>query len=123
MSPVKRFRPITQEIFVLYYGIKDGRTPLPAKLTAFFALAYLLSPFDLIPDFIPLAGYLDDLIIVPFLLHVAFRLLPVEVKESGWIKTRKHVVKLRIAFLILLLLLIALLAGVFFLIRSIVHHL
>ena len=62
-----------QEIFVLYFGIRDPRTPFHAKLIAWAALAYLLSPIDLIPDFIPVAGYLDDLVIVPLLLHAAFR--------------------------------------------------
>lgn len=105
------------ELFVLYYGVRDVRTPLYARLVAFFALAYLISPIDLIPDFIPVAGYLDDLIIVPLLLHIAFRLLPEAVKESGWIKARKHIVQLRIALAVLLLLVVGLLTGIFFLIK------
>ena len=112
-----------QEIFVLYYGVRDSRTPWYAKLTAFLALVYLISPFDLIPDFIPVAGYLDDLLIVPLILHLAYRLLPPGVKESGWEKARKHILRLRIAFFVLLLLVIGLLTGIFFLMRSILHSL
>ncbi|MHA4809713.1 YkvA family protein [Flavitalea flava] len=113
---------LRREIFVLYFGIQDARTPAYAKLTAFLALAYLLSPIDLIPDFIPFIGYLDDLIIVPFLLHIAFRLLPGEVKEAGWAKVRQHRVKVQIVLFILLLLVIGLLVGIYFLVSSFFHH-
>lgn len=113
---------LKEEIFVLYFGIRDSRTPWPVKFTAFLALAYLVSPIDLIPDFIPIAGFVDDLIIVPFLLHVAFRLLPFEVKESGWVKARRHMTRIRIMMVILLLLMIALLAGIYFLISSFFHQ-
>jgi uncharacterized membrane protein YkvA (DUF1232 family) len=119
----RNFWSFKQELFVLYFAIKDNRTPLLAKFIAFFALVYLISPVDLIPDFIPVAGYLDDLVIVPLLLHIAFRLLPAEVKASGWEKARKQMVKLRIAFTILLILVVGVLATIFFLIRSFLHHL
>ncbi|MBU4501072.1 MAG: DUF1232 domain-containing protein [Nanoarchaeota archaeon] len=56
--------------------LKDSRTP---KLTKFFlglAVAYALNPIDLIPDFIPVVGYLDDLIIIPVLIFIAMKLIP-----------------------------------------------
>ena len=112
-----------REIFILYYSIRDSRTPWYAKLTAFFALAYLISPIDLIPDFIPIAGYLDDLVIVPLLLHIAYTLLPAAVQETGRVKAWKHIVRLRIAFFIFLLFVIGLLVGIFFLMERIFHHL
>jgi uncharacterized membrane protein YkvA (DUF1232 family) len=112
-----------QEIFVLYFAIKDDRTPFLAKFFAFFSLAYLISPIDLIPDFIPVVGYLDDLVIVPLLLHIAFRLLPADVKASCWEKARMHIRKLQIVFIILLILIASFLAGIFFLLRSFFHHL
>jgi len=112
-----------QEIFVLYYSIKDSRTPLLPKLISFFALLYLISPIDLIPDFIPVVGYVDDIVIAPLLLHVAFRLLPTDVKASGMEKARKHIVGLRIAFIIIIVILVAILVGIFFLLNTALHHL
>ena len=53
--------------------VKSDETPLSAKLLLFAAVAYFLWPFDLIPDFIPVIGYLDDLVIVPTLIWLAFR--------------------------------------------------
>jgi len=76
LRSIEMIDDVRQEVFVLYYAIRDDRTPLYSKLPAFFSLVYLLSPIDLIPDFIPLFGYLDDLIIVPLLFHISFRLLP-----------------------------------------------
>lgn len=112
-----------QELFVLYFAIKDDRTPFLAKFIAFFSLAYLISPIDLIPDFIPIAGYLDDLVIVPLLLHIAFRLLPADVKASAWEKARVHMIKLQIALIILLILIVSLLFAIFSLLKSFLHHL
>ncbi|HNW10123.1 MAG TPA: YkvA family protein [Candidatus Rifleibacterium sp.] len=54
-------------------------TPLKAKILLFLAIVYFLSPIDLIPDFIPVIGYLDDLIIVPTLIWLAFR----EIEKSA----------------------------------------
>src|SRR5712664_291642 len=93
---LKRHWSFLQEIFVLFFAIRDLRTPLYAKLTAFFALLYLVSPLDFIPDFIPVAGYLDDLVIVPLLLHISFRLLPAPVREESWIKAGKQAARIRI---------------------------
>lgn len=119
---LKRHWSFKEEIFVLYFAIRDHRTPYYARLMALLALVYLLSPFDLIPDFIPLAGYLDDLIIVPLVLHISFRVLPATVKEAGRIKAERQMVRLRIILFGLFLLAIGLLAAIFFAIRSIFTH-
>jgi uncharacterized membrane protein YkvA (DUF1232 family) len=58
---------------------KHPQTPLLAKILLWLAVAYLLMPFDLIPDFLPVIGQLDDLIIVPLLLYCALKLTPSEV--------------------------------------------
>lgn len=62
------------------YG--DPRTPWTARVLLWLAIGYTLLPVDLIPDFIPVVGHLDDLIIVPALLLIALRLIPAEVKQE-----------------------------------------
>jgi uncharacterized membrane protein YkvA (DUF1232 family) len=116
---LRKYRPgRVREIFILYYGIRDARTPWLAKAVALAAMVYLISPFDLVPDFIPVAGYLDDLIIVPLLLHLAYRFLPAEVKASGEKKAAKHMVALRIALLAIILLFAALVVGIYYWMKS-----
>jgi uncharacterized membrane protein YkvA (DUF1232 family) len=109
------------ELFVLYYAVKDNRTPLYAKLVALAAIIYLVSPVDLIPDFIPVAGYLDDLVIVPLLLHAAFSVLPSEVKNSGWEQAKKHMVFLRVLLVTITVVLVVLMAGIFILVKQLFH--
>lgn len=67
---------IRRDAVVLYIAARDPRTPWLAKLVAASVAAYALSPIDLIPDFIPVIGYLDDLIIVPLGIMLAVRLIP-----------------------------------------------
>ena len=62
--------------------LKDDRTPKIAKLFLGLAIGYLLLPFDIIPDFIPVIGHLDDLIIVPALVVIALKMVPKEVIED-----------------------------------------
>jgi uncharacterized membrane protein YkvA (DUF1232 family) len=69
-------RSIKDDVVALYIAAKDPRTPLSAKLVSVTVVAYALSPIDLIPDFIPIIGYLDDLIIVPLGILLAIRLIP-----------------------------------------------
>lgn len=63
-------------IFVLFLAYKDPRVPWYAKLLAALVVAYAFSPIDLIPDFIPILGYLDDLIIVPLGIALALKMIP-----------------------------------------------
>ena len=74
-----RARALKNEALAVYLAAKDPRTPWYAKLIAFVTIAYAFSPIDLIPDFIPILGYLDDLFIVPAGIALAIRLIPVEV--------------------------------------------
>ncbi len=76
-------RQIKREIAVYRLVLADARTPLPAKIVLGAALGYLLLPFDLIPDFIPVLGQLDDLLIVPGLVWLALRLIPRAVVEDA----------------------------------------
>ncbi len=74
-----RARALKQEAFAIYIAARDPRTPWYAKALVFFVVAHTFSPIDLIPDFIPVLGYLDDLIITPGGLWLAVRLIPPEV--------------------------------------------
>lgn len=58
------------------------QTPWLAKALLWLALGYLVLPFDLIPDFIPVIGQLDELVIIPFLLYLALKLIPVSVRQT-----------------------------------------
>ncbi len=69
-------RAIKRDVVALWIAARDGRTPTAAKVTAAAVAAYALSPIDLIPDFIPVLGYLDDLMIVPLGIMLAVRLVP-----------------------------------------------
>lgn len=74
-----RARALKDEAFAVYLAAKDPRTPWYAKALIFFVVAHTFSPIDLIPDFIPILGYLDDLIITPGGLWLAVRMIPPEV--------------------------------------------
>lgn len=67
---------LKDEVVALYVAARDGRTPLFAKIVAGATAAYALSPIDLVPDFIPVVGLIDDLILVPAGIWLAVRLVP-----------------------------------------------
>lgn len=69
-------RAIKRDVVALWIAARDPRTPMVAKIVAGVIAAYALSPIDLIPDFIPVLGYLDDIIIVPLGILLAVRLIP-----------------------------------------------
>ena len=69
-------RLLKRDVLALWIAARDSRTPWHAKLAAGAVAAYALSPIDLIPDFIPVFGYLDDLIIVPLGILLVVRLIP-----------------------------------------------
>jgi uncharacterized membrane protein YkvA (DUF1232 family) len=76
-------RALKNEAHAVYLAAKDPRTPWYAKALIFFVVAHTFSPIDLIPDFIPVLGYLDDLIITPGGLWLAVKLIPPEVLEEA----------------------------------------
>jgi uncharacterized membrane protein YkvA (DUF1232 family) len=74
-----RAQVLKRDTLALSFAARDPRTPWYAKLLVGAVVAYALSPIDLIPDFIPVLGYLDDLVIVPLGIAAAVRLVPAEV--------------------------------------------
>jgi uncharacterized membrane protein YkvA (DUF1232 family) len=78
----KRANALKRETYALYLAYNDPRVPWYAKVVCACTVGYALSPIDLIPDFIPVLGYLDDLIIVPAGLTLAIKLIPEEVMSE-----------------------------------------
>lgn len=76
-------KELSRNIITLMFASRDPATPLLPKLLAIITVAYALSPIDLIPDFIPVIGYLDDLIIVPVGIWLCLRLIPHAVIDNN----------------------------------------
>lgn len=75
-------RRIKRDAVMLWFAQRHRDTPIIAKALCVFTVAYALSPIDLIPDFIPVLGYLDEALLLPSLIWLAVRLLPVHVIEQ-----------------------------------------
>ena len=75
-------KTIKRDALALFLAARDSRTPWYAKVTAGLVAAYALSPIDLIPDFIPVVGYLDDLVIVPLGIWIVVKLVPVDLMRE-----------------------------------------
>jgi len=75
-------RSIKRDVIALWLAARDPRVPWYAKAVAAIVAAYALSPIDLIPDFIPVLGYLDDLILVPLGIMAAVKLIPPDVMRD-----------------------------------------
>lgn len=79
----QRARQLKTETYALYLAYRDPRTPWVARIFAAVVVGYAFSPIDLIPDFIPVLGYLDDLVLVPFGIWLALKMIPPEVMAES----------------------------------------
>ncbi len=79
----QKARELKADARVLLLAYKDPRTPLSAKILIGITVGYLLSPIDLIPDFIPVLGLLDDLVVVPALIALSIKLIPKNVLQDA----------------------------------------
>ncbi|MBM4313226.1 MAG: DUF1232 domain-containing protein [Deltaproteobacteria bacterium] len=75
----ERVRALRKETFALYLACRHPRVPWYAKVLALIVVGYALSPIDLIPDFIPILGYLDDMVLIPLGIAMVIRMIPAEV--------------------------------------------
>ena len=82
MSPRRWARSLKQQLLVLWFAVRHPGTPWFAKALAAAVVVYAFSPIDLIPDFIPVLGYLDDVILVPIGIWCVLRLLPENVRTE-----------------------------------------
>ncbi|MGB9978778.1 YkvA family protein [Methanobacterium sp.] len=95
------------ETYALYLAYKDPRVPLHIKITILLVIAYLLSPIDLIPDFIPIIGYLDDFLLITVGIPILLKMVPKEImdehRESAKTKFSEGMPKSRFVALIIVL--------------------
>jgi len=82
----QRAHQLKSETYALYLAYRDRRTPWYARLFAALVVGYAFSPIDLIPDFIPILGYLDDLMLVPLGMPLALKMIPPDV----WAESRER---------------------------------
>jgi len=78
-----RAHQLKTDVYALYLAYKDPRTPWYGRLFAALVVAYAFSPIDLIPDPIPVLGYLDDLVLVPLGVYIALRMIPPQVMADS----------------------------------------
>ena len=83
MGLKERAKKLKTDIPAIFLALKDKETPMVAKVFAGITVAYALSPIDLIPDFIPVLGYLDDVLLLPMLVALTMKLIPKEVLERN----------------------------------------
>lgn len=94
-------RVLKQDGLLLWFALRHPGTPWVVKLLAFVVVAYALSPIDLVPDFIPVLGLLDEALLLPGLIWLAVRLLPATVREEcraraqAWIQEKRIKPRLR----------------------------
>ena len=81
MTLKERAASLKKDIPAVFLALKAKETPILAKIVAFLTVAYALSPVDLVPDFIPVLGYLDDVLILPALVALTVKLIPKDVFE------------------------------------------
>lgn len=82
MNLTQRAKKLKRDIPAVFLALRHPGTPFAAKILAALTVAYALSPVDLIPDFIPVLGYLDDVLLLPALVALTVRLIPPEVMEE-----------------------------------------
>ena len=97
------------DVLVLWFALKNLETPLIARAVAFITVAYTISPIDLIPDFVPILGYLDDLILISIFIWITIKLVPDDVMAQSreqaqqWLKSNQLKPKSYLGLFIILL--------------------
>ena len=83
----QRAEQLKKDVPAVFLALKDKETPLIVKIFAGITVVYALSPVDLIPDFVPVLGYLDDVILLPLLITLTIRLIPADKLEECRLRT------------------------------------
>ena len=85
----QKSRHLKIEIYALYLAYRDPRVPWYAKAFVALVVGYAFSPIDLIPDFIPVLGYLDDLVLIPLGVAIALKMIPEKIMEDCRIRSKE----------------------------------
>lgn len=85
----QRAKKLKEDIPVVFLAFQNKSTPWYAKAVLWITLIYALSPIDLIPDFIPVLGYIDDVILLPALIALAIKMIPISVMEECRIESKE----------------------------------
>lgn len=92
---ITRAKLVKTELIALYFAYKDSRVPWHARLFIIIVVGYALSPIDLIPDFIPFIGYLDDLILIPLGIKIALKMIPEYLMNEAREKAEKEIIRIK----------------------------
>jgi uncharacterized membrane protein YkvA (DUF1232 family) len=114
-----RAKKLMQELVVLHIAYKNPKTPWTAKALIFLIIGYALSPIDLIPDFIPVIGLLDDLILLPLGIYWAIKLIPKDVMDESRVQAQTYKWNKKKSILAGIIIGIIWLVVVFFIVRAI----
>ena len=113
----QRARQLKIEVYALYLAYQDPRVPWVARIFTACVVAYAFSPIDLIPDFIPIIGYLDDLILIPLGIKIALSMIPIEVMNESREKAHEIIRQGKpvnwVAAIVIVILWFGLAAGIF----------
>ena len=110
------------EVMALWFACRDPRTPWYARVLTMLIVAYALSPIDLIPDFIPVLGYLDELILLPIGIYLVLKLVPAQAladartRAQSWVESRQPKPRNWIAAALIVLVWVAILWAAYLLI-------
>ena len=113
----QRARQLKIEVYALYLAYQDPRVPWVARIFTACVVAYAFSPIDLIPDFIPIIGYLDDLILIPLGIKIALSMIPANVMNESREKAHEIIRQGKpvnwVAAIVIVILWFGLAAGIF----------
>ena len=84
---------LKQDVLVLWFAIRSPNTPTSPKILAFLAVAYAFSPIDLIPDFIPILGYVDDVILIPIMVFLILKMIPNSVLQTARVEANEWLIQ------------------------------
>ncbi|SIT91966.1 YkvA family protein [Pontibacter indicus] len=115
-------RKLKEDIYTLYLAYRDPRVPFFAKVVLIITVAYAFSPIDLIPDFIPVLGYLDDLLLLPLGIWLSIKLLPAEVVTEYRAKARQQLLQRKPNYIMAVVIVLVWLLLGFWLYRHFVLH-
>jgi uncharacterized membrane protein YkvA (DUF1232 family) len=90
MAWKQKAQALKVETLALYFAYRDPRVPWYARVWIGVVIAYAFSPIDLIPDFIPVLGYLDDLVLIPLGVLLALKMIPMQVMAESRLRAQEH---------------------------------